>query len=392
LANAPQLTLLQYLQSEIGRLGSATIRIEDLKDWLGSYPWLLVLDGLDEVPPSSNRQEVMRQLEHFQVDAASQNADILIVITTRPQSYSKEFPSDLFQHLYLMPLSPKQALDYGRRLAQARCSDDERRCDELVRSLEKACETEMTARLMQNPLQITIMATLLEETGEPPQQRYRLFAEYYRTIYGRETRRRLLDLRGALQCFEPPNTPTPLSPEWIDFFDWLGRQQPSFYWGNDDWQHTEQLVYSFAAAPEARRGLLPLLVALAASGNKCEVPREVPRVCRGWDARAKEYSVLLSLARGDWTSEEIPELAKNIARNKPSGAILWQAFHLLRRFPMTRSANFALAVLRHLPTSGQQRIEAMDASVSALSEYLNKRPGPLKDLAIWHRLNLPEHV
>jgi hypothetical protein len=193
-------------------------------------------------------------------------------------------------------------------------------------------------------------------------------------------------------CFEPPNTPTPLSPEWIDFFDWLGRQQPSFYWGNDDWQHTEQLVYSFAAAPEARRGLLPLLVALAASGNKCEVPREVPRVCRGWDARAKEYSVLLSLARGDWTSEESPELAKNIARNKPSGAILWQAFHLLRRFPMTRSANFALAVLRHLPTSGQQRIEAMDASVSALSEYLNKRPGPLKDLAIWHRLNLPEHV
>jgi hypothetical protein len=54
LANAPQLTLLKYLQSEIGRLGSATIRIENLKDWLGSYPWLLVLDGLDEVPPSSN--------------------------------------------------------------------------------------------------------------------------------------------------------------------------------------------------------------------------------------------------------------------------------------------------------------------------------------------------
>jgi hypothetical protein len=135
----------------------------------------------------------MRQLEHFQVDAASQNADILIVITTRPQSYSKEFSNEAFQHLYLMPLSPKQALEYGRRLAQARCSDDERRRDELVRSLEKACETEMTARLMQNPLQITIMATLLEETGEPPQQRYRLFAEYYRTIYRRETRRRLLE-------------------------------------------------------------------------------------------------------------------------------------------------------------------------------------------------------
>jgi len=135
----------------------------------------------------------MRQVEHFRVDAASRNADILILVTTRPQSYSKEFPSDLFQHLYLMPLSPKEALDYGQRLAKARCGAEERRCDELVRSLERACETEMTARLMQNPLQITIMATLLEETGEPPQQRYRLFEEYYRTIYKRETRRQLLE-------------------------------------------------------------------------------------------------------------------------------------------------------------------------------------------------------
>src|SRR5882724_10812973 len=193
LANEPNLTLLEYLRAEMARLGNATIQIEDLKDWLGSYPCLLVLDGLDEVPPSSNRGDVVRQVEHFRVDAASRNADILILVTTRPQSYSKEFPSDLFQHLYLMPLSPKEALNYGQRLAKARCGADEGRREELVRSLERACETEMTARLMQNPLQITIMATLLEETGEPPQQRYRLFAEYYGTIYKRETRRQMLE-------------------------------------------------------------------------------------------------------------------------------------------------------------------------------------------------------
>jgi hypothetical protein len=45
---------------------------------------------------------------------------------------------------------------------------------------------------MQSPLQVTIMATLIEDTGEPPQQRYKLFDEYYRTIYKRETRRRML--------------------------------------------------------------------------------------------------------------------------------------------------------------------------------------------------------
>lgn len=192
LANEPDLTLLEYLRRDIGRLGNTSVILDDLSRWLERYPWLMVLDGLDEVPPSSNRGEVITQIEHFQIDAASRNADLMLVLTTRPQSYSKEFSDDLFRHIYLVPLSPKEALNYGRKLAEARCRGDDRRKDELIRSLEKACENEQTARLMQSPLQVTIMATLLEETGEPPQQRYRLFADYYRTIYKRETRRKLL--------------------------------------------------------------------------------------------------------------------------------------------------------------------------------------------------------
>jgi len=192
LASEPQLTLLEYIRSDISRLGGGTLSLEDLKSWLVQYPWLLVLDGLDEVPPSSNRGEVLKEIESFRIDAASANADMLVVSTTRPQSYSNEFSEDLFRHLYLTPLSPTQALEYGRKVAEARCGADERRKEELFRSLEKACQSSATSRLMQSPLQVTIMATLLEDTGEPPQQRYRLFAEYYRTIYKRETRRKLL--------------------------------------------------------------------------------------------------------------------------------------------------------------------------------------------------------
>src|SRR5262245_2421854 len=192
LATDSQLTLLEYIRQDIERLGSASVSVDDLKSWLSQYPWVLVLDGLDEVPPSSNRSEVLREIDSFRVDAASLNSDLLVIATTRPQSYSKEFSEELFRHLYLTPLSPNQALHYGRKLAEARCGADERRRAELIRSLEKACENPATSRLMQSPLQVTIMATLLEDTGEPPQQRYRLFAEYYRTIYKRETRRRLL--------------------------------------------------------------------------------------------------------------------------------------------------------------------------------------------------------
>ncbi len=192
LASEPTLSLLKYLACDISKLGSATISTNDLLSWLSIYPWLLILDGLDEVPPSSNRTEVLKEIENFRIDAVGRGSDILIIATTRPQSYGKEFPSDLFQHLYLTPLTANQALEYGTKLAEARCGNDERRRDELIRSLDKASRSPSTSRLMQSPLQVTIMATLLEDTGEPPQQRYRLFAEYYRTIYRRETRRKLL--------------------------------------------------------------------------------------------------------------------------------------------------------------------------------------------------------
>lgn len=192
LADNQNLSLFEYLRSDIARLGNSLVTPDDLKGWLREFPWLLVLDGLDEVPPSSNRAEVMKQIDAFRVDASSSNADLMLIATTRPQSYSREFPPKRFRHLYLRPLSSSQALEYGSKLATARSGSDERRRDELIKSLGKACENPATSRLMQSPLQVTIMATLLEDTGEPPEQRYRLFAEYYRTIYRRETRRKLL--------------------------------------------------------------------------------------------------------------------------------------------------------------------------------------------------------
>ena len=120
LAGDSQLTLLEYIRRDIARLGNSPIHLIDLKTWFENYPWLLVLDGLDEVPPSSNRTEVLKEVNSLRVDAASRNSDMLVVATTRPQSYSKEFPEELFLHLYLTPLSAKQALYYGRKLAEAR--------------------------------------------------------------------------------------------------------------------------------------------------------------------------------------------------------------------------------------------------------------------------------
>ena len=184
--------------------------------------------------------------------------------------------------------------------------------------------------------------------------------------------------------------PRPLSQEAIHFFDWLGRQQPLIFEPSDlFWPRTEQLVHSFSAAPEAQRGLLPLLAALAVSGNKCEVPQEVIRLCREWDDHSRDDAILLSLARGDWTSEEANELAERIARSKSSYHTLWRSFRILRRFPMERAASFGFAILKQFPTPGQDENRI---AVSILTEYLNNRPSCLGDADVRHRLNLPEPV
>ena len=42
---------------------------------------------------------------------------------------------------------------------------------------------------MRSPLQVTIMADLLDKLGQAPQERWSLFREYYKVIYDREVER-----------------------------------------------------------------------------------------------------------------------------------------------------------------------------------------------------------
>jgi hypothetical protein len=163
---------------------------KDFRCWLAAYPWILVLDGLDEVPLSSNRSQVMQAIRDFVgVEAHHVDADLLVLATTRPQGYSDEFSPTLYRHLPLSPLEATNALQYGNRLAVARHPGQPTRVEELTGALRRATKNPATARLMQSPLQVTIMLALIEGGGEPPEQRWKLFHDYYHTIYRREKER-----------------------------------------------------------------------------------------------------------------------------------------------------------------------------------------------------------
>ncbi|HEX7153487.1 MAG TPA: hypothetical protein VF618_18515 [Thermoanaerobaculia bacterium] len=194
-----ELTLFTYLREKIRTRTNRDVKDDDFRAWLGAYPWLLVLDGLDEVPSSSNRAEVLQKIEDFWIEAAQANADLLAVATTRPQDYHDDFSPQYYSHRWLVPLSTDRALKYGQRLVQMRHGENPDRVAQLSERLRDAASSEATARLMRTPLQVTIMATLVEQVGKPPQDRWRLFDEYYGAIYRRERERTQSELLGRHQ-------------------------------------------------------------------------------------------------------------------------------------------------------------------------------------------------
>jgi hypothetical protein len=189
LACGKELTLLGYLLGQLNHRTASNCTLTDLKEWLKTYPWLIVFDGLDEVPATSNRKEVIKQIDALRVDAVVLDADLMIVVTTRPQSYAGDFAADVYKHFYLTPLSIDQALDYGQRMIRETHAGNDSHIELLTRRLESAARSEATAHLMRSPLQVTIMTTLVARFARLPQERYRLFEHYYRTIYDRETSR-----------------------------------------------------------------------------------------------------------------------------------------------------------------------------------------------------------
>ena len=181
--------LIEDLVDRVAAQAGTSFSIDDMNEVLRQYPILLVLDGLDEVPASSNRERVMQAISAFWTDCATVGADVLCIATTRPQGYTDDFDSRFYTHVNLAPLDEDAALSYAERLLRGRFGADVDRIERDLGRLRRAAGEDMTARLMTSPLQVTIMAYLVDVGGPPPRDRWNLFAAYYDVIYKRESER-----------------------------------------------------------------------------------------------------------------------------------------------------------------------------------------------------------
>ena len=186
IAAQPNSSLVHFIAEKVNYGGASSITSEDMLRWLEVYPWVLFIDGLDEVPKSSNRDQVVKALREFFIEVENAQADVISIATTRPQGYANEFSTEVYRHLTLEPLDSGTALRCARAVLDVRFSGSQSVIDKVMARLERAALDESTLRLFASPLQVTILTVLLEKLGKPPSDRWRLFDAYYKVISDRE--------------------------------------------------------------------------------------------------------------------------------------------------------------------------------------------------------------
>jgi ATPase family associated with various cellular activities (AAA) len=179
-------SLIKYI-AERAQKSSDAMSTPLVRAWLRAWPWLLILDGFDEVASSQGRETLLEQLTNFMGEVQGMGADVFVLATTRPQGYAEEFAPHGYRKIALADLDTAQAAEYGLKVAKARHGEDPEMLDKVTSRLDLAANDALTARLMRSPLQVSIMSTLLETRERVPRARYELFDAYYKTIYARET-------------------------------------------------------------------------------------------------------------------------------------------------------------------------------------------------------------
>jgi len=351
-------TLTEYLAEQVNRVlddmeNSSAPRMtgDHVRQLMRVWPSVLVLDGLDEVPDLEIREVVLASIRHLLQDLVDAEATSLIVATTRPQGYRDEFAGLRLEERRLEHLTTEVALGYADRLVRVRYHDRPDMRRKVMDRLRHATQEEATARLLRSPLQITLMATLVERIGRAPTERWSLFSDYYKIIYEREMERGG-PLSGLLQKYRP----------YIDRI------------------HT-RVGLLLQVEGEAAEGSGPLMsrarleeVVDTALGEEGIEQEERERLSRRILQATTDRIVLLVQARKDEYGFEIRSLQEFMAAGELTNATKGDAIVDARMMQIARASNFRNVFLFAASKAFTDMSRLRDVIVDQICPALNQAP------------------
>lgn len=179
-------SVVQYIRTRIQKITGEELKVPMIRQMLKQMAWIFFFDGLDEVPESSNRSEILKQIDLFiTTDLREARCDCMIIGTSRMQGYNNDFDETRYQHLEVAELSKQDCEKYVIKLFEVMEEQTDKR-EEYISIIREAMEDDTTNRLMKTPLQATIISILVKSGGKPPHERYSLFRQYYDTMVRRE--------------------------------------------------------------------------------------------------------------------------------------------------------------------------------------------------------------
>lgn len=113
-------SLMRWLSEKVTLRAEVDIKPVALKRWLRRWPWLVVFDGLDEVTSPEVRRRILDEVESFVEEADQEDADLLIVVSTRPTGYTERLEPRHFVQFDLRYLDAETAIAYGRLVTSRR--------------------------------------------------------------------------------------------------------------------------------------------------------------------------------------------------------------------------------------------------------------------------------
>lgn len=182
--------LIRYL-TELPSAREVKLHASHLWQFVRRIPVFVVLDGFDEVGATKEREAVVEAARELFEALAQQGNSGHILATTRPQGYADEFSAMgvRLTKWFLLPLEQGEALNYAKKLVEAKVADVDLQ-QQALRRLKEAAQEPATQRLLKTPLQVTILTALVQQLGGVPRERWNLFSRYFSYTYDREIERK----------------------------------------------------------------------------------------------------------------------------------------------------------------------------------------------------------